>query len=113
MPTIPGAGCGGLFRSGRNIEPGEKVGRLPAGTGEPGFPVLIGLFLGPNSKIKSKTAGRVPLTPHFLSKRPQKVRKKGLSPAEGMAFAGAGGFFRRSSSLPDGVFEPPRGNGPS
>jgi hypothetical protein len=22
--------------------------------------------------------------PHFLSKRPQKVRKKGLSPAEGM-----------------------------
>jgi len=32
---------------------------------------------------------------------------------EGMAFAGGGVFFRRSSSWPDGVFDPPRGKGPS
>ena len=84
-----------LNRQGR----AKKVGRLPAGTGELGFLVLIGWFLRANSKVKIKTAGRVPLTPHFLSKRPQKVRKKGLSPAEGMAFARGGGFFRQVQQL--------------
>jgi len=43
----------------------------------------------------------------------KKVCKKGLSPAEGMAFAGGGGFYCRFSSRPDGVFDPARGNGPS
>jgi len=50
----------------------------------------------PRSKTRPRVASR--RTPYFLSKRPQKVSKKGLSPAEGMAFAGGGGFFRRSSS---------------
>jgi len=87
----------------------KKVGRLPAGTGELDFPVLVWIV----SKVKGKTAGRVPLTPYFLSKRPQKVSKKGLSPAEGMAFARGGGFYRHDYSLHGSVFDPPNGQGPS
>jgi len=41
----------------------KKVTRLPAGTGELDFPILIWIV----TKVKSKTAGRVPLTPYFLS----------------------------------------------
>jgi hypothetical protein len=55
----------------------KKVSRLPGGSGELKYLIL---FL-----IQHRDRRDAPRqAPHFLSKRPQKVRKKGLSPAEGM-----------------------------
>jgi hypothetical protein len=55
----------------------KKVSRLPGGSGEVKYLILFLIQLK-NRRDAPRQA------PYFLSKRPQKVSKKGLSPAEGM-----------------------------
>jgi hypothetical protein len=57
--------------------PAKKIPRLPGGSGELKYLILF-LIQHRDRRVAPCQA------PHFLSKRPQKVRKKGLSPAEGM-----------------------------